>query len=67
MPEETHTLVDIELIPLEETTSSEEKSISVDISDEVVKQLRNLKSLYDDEILTEEEYQEKKAQILGKK
>ena len=66
MPEETHTLVDIELIPLEETTSSEEKSISVDISDEVVKQLRNLKSLYD-EILTEEEYQEKKAQILGKK
>ena len=67
MPEERHTLVDIELIPLEETTSSEEKSISVDISDEVVKQLRNLKSLYDDEILTEEEYQEKKAQILGKK
>lgn len=51
----------------EENTSSNDNSISVDITDDVVKQLRNLKSLYDVEILTEEEYQEKKAQILGKK
>ena len=61
-PKETHTTV----TPLEETDLYKENSITVNISDDVVKQLRNLKSLYDDEILTEEEYQEKKAQILGK-
>ena len=61
-PKETHTMV----TPLEETDLYKENSITVNISDDVVKQLRNLKSLYDDEILTEEEYQEKKAQILGR-
>ena len=61
-PKETHTTV----TPLEETDLYKENSITVNISDDVVKQLRNLKSLYDDEILTEEEYQEKKAQILGR-
>lgn len=41
------------------------QNVCVDIDDEAVKQLRNLKSLLDEGIITEEEFEKKKKEILG--
>ena len=65
-PSEQHVLRDIKVTPVSETRQYKSGAIPVDLSDDVVKQLRNLKSLYDEGILTEEEYQDKRNQILGK-
>jgi len=52
--------------PIEETTIQEKKGDKIDATDEIVSSIEKLKELLDKGILTEEEYQKKKDELVSR-